>query len=60
GRNASIKTMNDSIADWDTRLADKQTALQRQYAALEVALGKMQDQASWLNGQISSLPSSGS
>ncbi len=60
GYNSSIKTMNDSIADWDTRLADKQAALQKQYADLEVALGKLQDQSTWLAGQIGSLPSTSS
>ncbi len=59
GRNADITTMNSSIDDWDVRLADKQDSLQKQFAALEVALGKMQSQASWLSGQIASLPTMG-
>ena len=40
------------------RLAAKQESLNKQYADLEVSLGKLQDQASWLSGQIASLPSS--
>ena len=59
GRNSSIKSMQKNIDDWDVRLTAKQAALQKQYAALEVALGKMQDQASWLSGQIGSLPKMG-
>ncbi len=59
GRKSSIDDMNDRISDWDVRLQTKQESLQRQYAALEVALGKLQDQASWLSGQISSLPKMG-
>jgi flagellar hook-associated protein 2 len=34
--------------------------LQRQYGALEVALGRLQNQSTWLAGQISSLPSASS
>jgi flagellar hook-associated protein 2 len=48
--------MEDDIADWDVRLEQRRTMLERQYGALEVALGKMQNQASWLAGQINSLP----
>ena len=56
-RQSAIKGMEDDIADWDTRLAARQTTLQRQYTALETALGKLQSQSSWLAGQIGSLPS---
>ncbi len=51
--------MNDDIADWDVRLEQRRTSLERQYGALEVALGKLQSQSSWLAGQISSLPQMG-
>jgi flagellar hook-associated protein 2 len=60
GRQSSVTTMQDSIADWDVRLATKKDALSRQFAALEVSLSKMQNQASWLSGQINSLSSSSS
>ncbi len=56
-RQSGIKGMEDDIADWDVRLAARQTTLQRQYTALETALGKLQSQSSWLAGQIGSLPS---
>jgi flagellar hook-associated protein 2 len=52
--------MQKSIDDWDVKLQSKQDALTRQYAALEVALGKMKDQSSWLAGQIANLPSASS
>ncbi len=55
GRNSAIKTYNDQIANWDVRLKTRQDALQRQYANLEVMLGKLQSQSSWLSGQIASL-----
>ncbi|WP_026421624.1 flagellar filament capping protein FliD [Actinokineospora inagensis] len=55
-----VRSLNDQISDWDTRLAAKKTALQTQYANLETALGKLKDQASWLSGQLASLPTSSS
>jgi flagellar hook-associated protein 2 len=55
-RQSAIKGMEDDIADWDIRLATRQTTLQRQYTALETALGKLQSQSSWLAGQLASLP----
>jgi flagellar hook-associated protein 2 len=54
-RNTMIQSLNDQIADWDVRLAQRQETLQNQFSAMEVALQKLQSQASWLNGQISSL-----
>jgi flagellar hook-associated protein 2 len=58
-RNDSIRTLNGNIASWDVRLNSRKAALQTQYAHLEVALGKLKDQSSWLSGQIASLPSNG-
>jgi flagellar hook-associated protein 2 len=55
-RQSAIKGMEDDIADWDVRLATRQSSLQRQYTALETALGKLQSQGSWLAGQLASLP----
>jgi flagellar hook-associated protein 2 len=57
-RQTSVKTLQDSIADWDVRLAAKQESLNTQFSALEVALQKLQSQGTWLSGQISSLSSS--
>lgn len=56
GRNSEIRGLQDAITSWDVRLAARKTALERQYGALEVALGKLQSQSSWLAGQINSLP----
>jgi flagellar hook-associated protein 2 len=58
GHQSSITTLQNGIDDWDVRLAAKQESLNKQYADLEVSLGKLQDQASWLSGQIASLPGS--
>ena len=56
GYDATIKDLGDQIAAWDLRLANRQAALRQQFANLEVALGKMRDQSSWLAGQIAGLP----
>jgi flagellar hook-associated protein 2 len=42
------------------RLELRRTTLTRQFTALETALSRMNSQSSWLAGQISSLPTSGS
>lgn len=54
---AGIERLNDGIADWDARLELRRTTLERQYAALEVALGQLQSQSSWLASQLSTLTS---
>jgi flagellar hook-associated protein 2 len=56
GHNAGIKSTQDAISDWDVRLQQRQEDLQRQFSAMEVMLGQLQNQASWLSGQIASLP----
>jgi flagellar hook-associated protein 2 len=55
GRNNEIDSLNDQISNWDVRLSAKREALQKQYSDLEVALGKLKDQSSWLSGQLSGL-----
>lgn len=57
GRTSRIERMNDDIENWDVRLDLRRTSLERTYAALEVAMGKMQNQSNWLAGQLASLPS---
>ena len=57
-RNDSIRSLNDQVSAWDIRLDMRKTMLQRQFSNLEVAMGKMQQQSSWLAGQLSSLPTS--
>jgi flagellar hook-associated protein 2 len=55
-RNTQIRGLEDDIAGWDLRLASRREALQRQYTALEVALGSLQSQGNWLSGQLAGLP----
>jgi flagellar hook-associated protein 2 len=60
GRNDGIKQMQDSIADWDTRLALRQQTLTQQFTALETTLSQLQSQGNWLSSQVSALSSSSS
>jgi flagellar hook-associated protein 2 len=53
--NSMIKDLNTNISDWDTRLTQRQQTLQRQFTAMETALGSLKNQSSWLAGQLSSL-----
>lgn len=54
-RNDTISSLNDQVSEWDVRLELRRSALQKQFAGLEVALGKMQQQSSWLAGQLAGL-----
>jgi flagellar hook-associated protein 2 len=58
GRQSTIKDLTDRIAGWDVTLAARQATLQKQYSALEVALGKLKSQSTWLAGQLSQLDNS--
>lgn len=55
-RTSQIRGLEENIASWDIRLANRRETLQRQYTALEVALGQLQSQGSWLSGQLDGLP----
>lgn len=57
GEQKTVKSLNDQIADWDTRLADRRSTLEKTYANLEVQLQQLQSQSSWLTGQLASLSS---
>jgi flagellar hook-associated protein 2 len=61
---AQIKSQQDAvtrytadIADFEDRMTLKQQGLERQFAALETALGQMQSQGQWLSGQLGQLSS---
>ncbi len=55
GRESSKKDLETQILSWDRRLETRKTALQKQFAGLEVALGRLQSQGSWLSGQLAGL-----
>ena len=52
---ATIARAKKESADWDLRLAAKETALRAQYTRMETALSLVQSQGQWLSGQISRL-----
>ena len=58
GRRSGITRLQTSIDDWDLRLAQRRTNLERQFTALETAMSQMSSQSSWLASQLSSLPTS--
>jgi flagellar hook-associated protein 2 len=60
GRTSTIKELQDSIANWDTRLALRQDTLTKQFTAMETALQQLQSQQSWLSSQLASLPGNNS
>ena len=45
------------IDAWDLRLEQRRASLNKTYASLETALGKLQSQSNWLSGQLANLPS---
>jgi flagellar hook-associated protein 2 len=55
-RSSNISRLNNDIENWDTRLALRRTALERQFSGLEVALSNLQNQGNWLAGQLAGLP----
>lgn len=57
GRDKLAQDIQDKIGSWDIRLAKRREMLTRQFTAMETALGSLQQQSSWLAGQINSLPS---
>lgn len=59
GRESQIASLKTNIASWDSRLSLKQITLERQYTALETALGKAKSQGQWLSGQLANLPTYG-
>ncbi len=56
GDSSQISDISDQITNLNAILADRQTALQAQFANLEALLSQSQSQSSWLAGQIASLP----
>lgn len=54
-RQGTVRDLTTQIENWDRRLDVRESALRRQYSALEVALSNMNSQSSWLAGQLASL-----
>ena len=58
-KESQVRGFTERISGWDTRLALRETALRRQFTAMEKALSAAQQQGQWLAGQIAGLPSWG-
>ena len=48
--------LEERIAAWETRLALRKEGLTRQFTAMETALSALQNQSTWLSGQLANLP----
>jgi flagellar hook-associated protein 2 len=57
GQDTQATDLQSQIDAWDLRLTQRQATLTAQFTAMETALSTLQNQASWLSSQISSLPS---
>ncbi|SNR42451.1 flagellar filament capping protein FliD [Blastococcus mobilis] len=55
GQDSMGREIQDRIAAWDVRLAKRKQMLTRQFTAMETALSSLQNQSSWLAGQLNSL-----
>jgi flagellar hook-associated protein 2 len=55
GQNSTIRSLNTRISEWDTRLEARRLSIQRQFTAMETALGKLKSQSGWLASQLSTL-----
>lgn len=58
GADDELRALKSQMAQMDERLAVKEKALNRQFAALEVAMSKSQSQSAWLTGQLAGLSNS--
>lgn len=59
GDERRIADVTTQIESWDRRLELRRAALERTYSALEVQLGRLSQQSSWLSSQLAGLPGMG-
>ncbi|ACU36293.1 flagellar filament capping protein FliD [Actinosynnema pretiosum subsp. pretiosum] len=57
GGDTTLRRLNTAISEWDTKLASKKVSLQKYYSTLETSMSKLNQQASWLSGQLAGLSS---
>jgi flagellar hook-associated protein 2 len=55
GETTTLSSLQAQSINWDERLKIRQEMLQKQFVAMETALGQAQSQGSWLDGQIAQL-----
>jgi flagellar hook-associated protein 2 len=53
---SAVSDLGRQIEDWDRRLALRRSTLERTWSSLEVTLGRLQSQQSWMAGQLAGLP----
>jgi flagellar hook-associated protein 2 len=58
GQQSEVSDLTDQISGWDTRLADRRASLQSVYTNMEILLGGLKSQSSWLSGQLAGLSTS--
>jgi flagellar hook-associated protein 2 len=58
GQQSALRTIDDQIGEWDTRLTSRRSSLERVYSALEVQLSNLNAQSDWLTSQLSALTTS--
>jgi flagellar hook-associated protein 2 len=58
GRQSEVRDLTNQISDWDQRLSSRRATLQATYTRMEVLLGGLQSQSSWLSGQLAGLAAS--
>ena len=56
GQDTVLRTLNDQITTWDTRLSQREAALAAQYARLEVSMSNLNSILAGLQSAILSLP----
>lgn len=55
GRESLVTTLGENITAWDMRLQMRKATLTRQYTGMETALNRLNNQGTWLAGQLASL-----
>lgn len=58
GRQSESSDLTNQISDWDRRLTSRRATLQAAYTHMEILLGGLQSQSSWLSGQLAGLSAS--
>lgn len=57
GQESLVKSLNEQIETWTTRLETRKATLERTYSALEVRMSALNSQSAWLSSQVANLPS---
>lgn len=58
GQQSEASDLTRQISSWDTRLSERRSTLQSVYTNMEILLGGLKAQSSWLTGQLAGLSAS--